>query len=165
MYLYVKSGKLVFRKHNRENPLVIADMTDKIYDWNDELVKIITVLNSKSRTFEFTFAEVTRPVFKNFNAMVLWFEDNVKLSTGGTTNTTGLVPYTGATTDVDLGIHSITASNVSGNNTGDQVGDGVTITGTGTSIDPFVAASEMNIEGGSSNTIYLTSQIINGGTA
>ena len=53
---------------------------------------------------------------------------------------------------------------MSGNNTGDQVGDGVTITGTGTSIDPFVAASEMNIEG-ESNTIYLASQIINGGTA
>ena len=33
----------------------------------------------------------------------------------------------------------INLSNLSGTNTGDQVGDGVTITGTGTAIDPFVA--------------------------
>jgi len=33
----------------------------------------------------------------------------------------GLVPYTGATGDVSLGVHSIAAANLSGNNTGDQV--------------------------------------------
>jgi hypothetical protein len=35
----------------------------------------------------------------------------------------------------------VTADNLSGTNTGDQVGDGVTITGAGTALDPFVAVS------------------------
>ena len=34
---------------------------------------------------------------------------------------------------------SITATNLSGNNTGDQYGDGVSILGTGTLLDPFVS--------------------------
>jgi len=64
-------------------------------------------------------------------------------------NLSGFVPYTGATSDVNLG-SNITANNLSGTNTGDQVGDGVTITGTGTIADPFVA------EAGSSTIADLT---------
>ena len=38
------------------------------------------------------------------------------------------IPYTGATQDVNLGTHSLTAGNVSGNNTGDQSGANPTAT-------------------------------------
>lgn len=37
---------------------------------------------------------------------------------------------------------TITGANLSGTNTGDQVGDGVTITGAGTELDPFVSVNE-----------------------
>ena len=45
----------------------------------------------------------------------------------------------------------VSGSNLSGTNTGDQVGDGVTITGTGTIADPFVAV------GGGGGDTYNTS--------
>jgi hypothetical protein len=67
----------------------------------------------------------------------------------------GFVPYNGATADLDIGAFTFTATqinaaainasgdingaNLTGMNTGDQVADGVTITGTGSAIDPFVA--------------------------
>ena len=41
-------------------------------------------------------------------------------STTYVSDVSGLVPYTGATGNVDLGVHEITASNLSGSNTGDQ---------------------------------------------
>lgn len=52
---------------------------------------------------------------------------------------TGFVPYTGATGAVNLGVNPITAGNLSGTNTGDQVGDGVTVGGAGTVLSPFEA--------------------------
>jgi len=48
----------------------------------------------------------------------------------------GLVPYTGATTDVDLGANDITANNLTGTNTGDQDLSGyVPYTGATTDVD------------------------------
>lgn len=56
------------------------------------------------------------------------------------------IPYTGATSNINLGSYDltttgdITGGNLSGTNTGDQVGDGITITGAGTIADPFVSS-------------------------
>jgi hypothetical protein len=56
---------------------------------------------------------------------------------------TGYVPYTGATSNVVLGIRSITASNLSGTNTGDQT---ITLTGnvTGSGTGSFVTTIAAN---------------------
>jgi hypothetical protein len=57
--------------------------------------------------------------------------------------------------------------NVSGTNTGDQVGDGVTITGAGTVADPFVATGGGfggEIDGGSASTDYFALEV-DGGSA
>jgi len=49
---------------------------------------------------------------KNNNGVISW--DTVNF------DTSNLVPYTGATQDVNLGTHNITANNLSGTNTGDE---------------------------------------------
>ena len=83
MYLSVRNNNLVYRQFDREVPLPIANMTDKIYDRNKKVVKITTVVNRLSRQFEFRLSEIQRPLFQNFDAMVLWFDENVKIPIQG----------------------------------------------------------------------------------
>jgi hypothetical protein len=65
--------------------------------------------------------------------------DNISLRSD-----TGLNVF-GATIDAS---GNIAGTNLSGTNTGDQVADGVTITGTGTIEDPFVATATPSVNGG-----------------
>ncbi|MFA6524595.1 MAG: hypothetical protein WC264_03815 [Candidatus Paceibacterota bacterium] len=55
---------------------------------------------------------------------------------------------------------TLTANNLSGINTGDQVGDGSTITGAGTEGDPFVATT-----GGSASYLVYTALLTQSGTS
>lgn len=77
MYLSVNNNVLIFRQFSRDVRLPIADMTKKVYDLDAKNVRITTILNKLSRTFIFKFSEITRPKFATFNAMVLWFDENV----------------------------------------------------------------------------------------
>lgn len=67
-----------------------------------------------------------------------WTNDAGYITSG---SISGLVPYIGATADVDLGAHTITASNFSGSSSGTNTGDQtITLTGdvTGSGIGSFV---------------------------
>jgi len=88
MHLSVSNNVLIYRQFsNRDVKLPISNMTDKIYDYDAKTVKITTTINNLSRIFYFQFSEITRPVFATFNAMVLWFDENVKIPVATSTTT------------------------------------------------------------------------------
>ena len=84
MHLTVSNNVLIYRQFsNRDVKLPISNMTEKIYDYDAKTVRITTTINNLSRIFYFQFSEITRPVFATFNAMVLWFDENVKIPVQG----------------------------------------------------------------------------------
>jgi hypothetical protein len=85
MNLKIDSGSLVYRQFGRDVKLPIANMTKKVYDYNNKQVFIYTVLNTKLRQFIFKFSEIVIPKFINFDDMVLWFDMNVVLVTASPT--------------------------------------------------------------------------------
>ena len=90
MYLRVENNNLVYRQFNREVKLPIANMTKKIYDYNRKIVMITVTVSRRPRQFNFFLTEIQRPLFQNFDAMVLWFDENVILPTGGSSTPTSL---------------------------------------------------------------------------
>lgn len=138
MNLKIDRGALVYRQYDRDVRLPIADMTKKIYDYNNKQVYIITILNLKSRQFIFKLSEIIIPKFTNFEDMVLWFDVNVILA-GGTT--------------------SVSHNNVSDRN-GDPLFQHITQTEKTNLLDMYV-----NIDGGAAATVFLANQIINSGGA
>ena len=138
MNLKIDSGSLVYRQFGRDVKLPIADMTKKVYDYNNKQVFIYTVLNTKPRQFIFKFSEIVIPKFINFEDMVLWFDVNVILA-GGTT--------------------SVSHNNVSDRN-GDPLFQHITQTEKTNLLDMYV-----NIDGGAAATVFLANQIINSGGA
>ena len=84
MHLTVSNNVLIYRQFsNRDVKLPISNMTEKIYDHDAKTVRITTTINNLPRIFYFQFSEITRPEFATFNAMVLWFDENVKIPVQG----------------------------------------------------------------------------------
>ena len=90
MYLEVKNSNLVYRQFNRNVPIPISSMTEKIYDYNAKLVKITATVRNAPRVFNFILSEIERPLFVNFDAMVLWFDENVKIPIQGSNTPTSI---------------------------------------------------------------------------
>ena len=82
MKISVNSGNLIRKQFQRNVPLAISDMTQKISDRNTEQIIIKTILNSKARTFYFPLSEITFPIFADYDALKLWFDENVVLTYG-----------------------------------------------------------------------------------
>ena len=138
MNLKTDRGALVYRQFNSDVRLPIADMTKKVYDYNNKQVFINTILNTKSRQFIFKLSEIGIPKFANFDDMVLWFDTYVILA-GGTTS-------------------------VSHNNLTDRNGDPLYLHLTEEEKESLLNASS-NIDGGSASSVYIVEQIIDSGGA
>lgn len=138
MHLTVSNNVLIYRQFsNRDVKLPISNMTEKIYDYDAKTVKITTTINNLPRIFYFQFSEITRPVFATFNAMVLWFDENVILA-GGTTS---------------VSHNALTDRN------GDSLFQHITQSEKTDLLNIYI-----NIDGGSPETVYLPHQKIDGGT-
>ena len=83
MKLSVKNSALVVKEFGRNTYLTIANMTQKINDRNNKQIIIKTVMPStKPRTFYFPLSEIKYPIFADYDALKLWFDENVVLTYG-----------------------------------------------------------------------------------
>lgn len=81
MNLSIVNSILNVRRSNGNAKIPIANITQKLYDYNTQNIILKTVFNNIPREFSLPFSELVFPRLKNFDAMVLWFEENIILTT------------------------------------------------------------------------------------
>ena len=131
-------------RHTHSNKALLDTYTQSEADLADAVSKkhdAVTVTDSSEIDFTLTGQDITASIIAG-SVDVLKLDAGVQTSLGKADSALQVEadPVFTASQAFNIDATDITnLSNLSGTNTGDQVGDGTTITGTGTIADPFVA--------------------------
>lgn len=110
------------------NITTLATVNSNTGSFGTALLIPVVTLDGKGRVTAASTIAIAGLTTTNFASANIsqWTNDSGYLTSA---SITGLVPYTGATNDVNLGAHSITAGNFSGSSSGTNTGDQTNITG------------------------------------